>query len=158
MAEQAKTEQTQKPGRAHEQTSETEVKDGPISTVADEQSPAADQSNRDAEMAARMAVTPPKTRGDEKKANGEDEGEVYQQRLSRSAAASEFDDEGKPTKFVDPDDLEAEVVNESFPTTYCQNCKNHGRGEVKLDKKGFCEQCGFKLNRVSNRALEPAQK
>lgn len=119
-------------------------------TKKGEISPAADQSTRGDEIAARMAVTPVKTKpaGDnltpEQKAILQNGGKII--------------NEDGEEEFVDPDDLGSTIVTEEFPRTICVNCRNHGRGDVTLNDRGFCKRCGFKLNRVHNTALEPAQK
>jgi hypothetical protein len=128
------------------QDPETKIEDGLAPPAPGETSPTADQSNRDAEIAARMAVVPVRTLGQQK---------AEQAKAKKEAELVNKDGE---TEFVDPDDLEEQVINEQFPKDVCMNCRNHGRGEVKLDNRGFCKKCGFKLNRVFNMALEPTRK
>jgi len=112
-------------------------------------SPAADQSNRGAEMAARMTVTTPKVKPQGSvEVPRQDQGED----VVRGNTILKADG---TVQYIDPDDLEKETAIESFPTTICVNCRNHGHDDVKLDKRGFCSKCGFKLNKIANTALEP---
>jgi len=125
--------------------SETKIEEAtPLADVSKgEISPAADQSDRGGEIAARMAVTPVR---------------MKQAVVEKEVKEGKFINEDGDEEFVDPDDLETTVVNEEFPRTVCINCRNHDRGDVPLDDRGFCKRCGFKLSRVHNMALEPAKK
>lgn len=130
----------------------------PATPLADtklgEISPAADQSNRGAEIAARMApqVTPVVT-VDQQPATPKlsPEEEAVRRRGYRETA------EGS-REYIDPDELEEKTeAAQAFPTEFCLNCLNHGR-ENRLNSNGFCPACGFKLDRVRNIKLEPAAK
>lgn len=117
-------------------------------------SPAADQSNRGNEMAARMApqVTPVRTI-DQPAAGPK---LTPEQEAERRRGYRE-DIEGNRV-YIDPDELEeAATEAQEFPRENCLNCLNHGR-ENKLNENGFCPVCGFKLDRVRNIKLEPAAK
>lgn len=124
---------------------ETKVENGVAPAAPGEMSPTADQSNRDAEIASRMAMTPVRTLGQAKV-------EEAKKKLPKFTT----DKDGERV-YTDPDDLEEEAKIEEFPRDVCLNCQNHGRVN-KLDDRGFCSKCGFKLNRVYNMALEPAKK
>ena len=125
------------------QDPETKIVEGAVPTVPGEISPAADQSNRDSEIAARMAVTPVRT---------------LQPKVeeTKEIPVTEIEDEEGVTVFIDPDELEEKQKVEALPQDVCINCRNQGRGEVELDHKGFCSKCGFKLNRLHNMALVPS--
>lgn len=123
-------------------------------TTVGEISPAADQSNRGAEIAARMApqVTPVKTIDQPLTASKL----TPEEETIRRQGYRELEDGTRV--YVDPEELEEKATEaRAFPTDNCLNCLNHGKDSA-LDEKGFCSTCGFKLNRVRNIGLEPSAK
>jgi hypothetical protein len=116
-------------------------------TSKGEVSPAADQTNRTDQLAAQLAAAPLKTPPSENVSRENPPGgEHYTPTVSSDG------------DFVDPDSLVLPAPVAAFPTKTCINCENQGRHNVPLDENGFCKKCGFKLNRISNMALEPDRK
>lgn len=117
-------------------------------------SPAADQSNREAQMAAMMQpqVTPVKTVDQLTQTSQLTPGEeaVRKRGYTEDADGNRL--------YIDPDELEEKATEaQAFPVNECLNCLNHGRHNP-LNDNGFCPVCGFKLDRVRNIKLEPAAK
>jgi len=127
------------------QDKETKVETGHASAAPGEIDPSADQSNRSDVLAAQLASAPVKTL------------DVQKAEEAKKSHETSFVNESGETEFVDPDELEVVEVHETIPTDVCINCKHQGR-ESQLDDKGFCKKCGFKLNRLHNIQLEPAQR
>lgn len=130
---------------ASPQSKDTVVETGRATAAEGEINPSADQGNRGDVIAAQMAVTPVRTLAMAK-------AEV----TKKSKVDKTIINDMGEIEYVDPDDLETTQIKESIPTDVCLNCKNQGR-DSKLDDKGFCKVCGFKLNRLRNIQLEPAR-
>lgn len=155
--------------RAQPQSKETTVEAGRAGAAPGEVDPSADQGDRNQALAAQMQVTPVRTldmkKADEKKAKEEAETKAKQEEKElspREQAIAEgrnsFVNKDGEEEFIDPDELVKEEVHETIPTDTCLNCRNHGRGDVPLNKNGFCTRCGFKLSQVHNMSLEPGRK
>lgn len=153
-------EQEQVKGRAAPQSKETVVEKGRASAAPGEIDPSADQGDRQAVAAAQLAVAPVKTLGmkkaEEAKKPAKTEGLSPREAAIAAGERSYVDESGK-TRYIDPDEFDKPQVQENIPTDVCLNCKHHGVESV-LNDNGFCEECGFKLSRLSNMQLEPAPR